>query len=41
MCGRYKVNKNLIVLNAYSVSIDKILVNEFITGKFSHKLDLM
>ena len=33
----YRVNQHLIVLNLYSVSINKILVTEFITVKSSIK----
>ena len=36
MC-MYRVNQHLIVLNLYSVSINKILVTEFITVKSSIK----
>ena len=36
MC-MYRVNQNLIVLNLYSVSINKIVVTEFITVKSSIK----
>ena len=38
---RYFVNQHFIVLNLYSVSIDKILVTEFITEKVSQNLNLM
>ena len=40
MC-RYRVNQHLIVLNLYSVPINKILVKEFITVKVSLNLNLM
>ena len=30
MCCRYRVNQHLIVLNLYGVSINKMLVTEFI-----------
>ena len=35
------VNQHLIVLNLYSVSINKILVTEFIPAKVSRNLNLM
>ena len=38
---RYRVNQDLIVLNLYSVSINKILVTKFITAKLSQKLNVM
>ena len=31
---RYRVNQHLIVMNLYSISINKILVTEFITVKY-------
>ena len=37
----YRVNLHLIVLNLYSVSINKIIVTEFITVKVSQNLNLM
>ena len=40
MC-RYRVNQHLIVLNIYSVPINKILVKQFITVKVSLNLNLM
>ena len=36
MC-RYRVNQHLIVPNLYSVSVNKILVTEFINVKVSQK----
>ena len=40
MC-RYRVNQHLIVINLDSVSINKILVTEFITVKVSQNINLM
>ena len=40
MC-RYRVNQQLIALNLYSVSINKILAMEFITVKVLQNLNLM
>ena len=37
----YRVNQHLIVLNLYSVSINKILVMEFITVEVSQNLNLI
>ena len=37
---RYRVNQHLIVLNLYSVSINKILVMKFATLKVSRNLNL-
>ena len=38
---RYRVNQHFIVLNLYSVSMNKILVTEFMTVRVSHILSLM
>ena len=40
MC-RYRVDQHLIILNLYSVSLNKILVTEFITVKSSQNLHFM
>ena len=40
MC-RYRANQFLIVQNLYSVSINKILVTEFIAVKVSQNVNLM
>ena len=40
MC-MYRVNQHLIVLNIESVSINKVLVTEFISVKVSQNLNLM
>ena len=40
MC-RYSVNQQLIGLNLYTVSINEVLVTEFITVEVSQNLNLM